>query len=370
MMKMKMKMTMKIKKTAMEKAFSETKSKANMEGRVLSSSVSPDLLSEVARMLENASSWMIFSHLKLDGDALGTATALFEAGTLLGKRVRWMGPDPVPPSYFFLPHTDEYVPQKEYRFDNKDDLYIFLDSANEDRGVKGLRDRSPETVVLNIDHHHDNSRFGTLNCVDATASSTAELLWHIMTAAGWTITPRIAECLYTGILTDTGGFTFGNTTPTTHRVASDLLSRSVDPPKINSFIHQTRSLEGMHLWGLALERIRCWGDKSQFSMSWLTQEDFKATRAIVSDTEMLVNQMLLIRGVRFAVLLMEDDGEIKASFRSKEGIVTAASVAHVLNGGGHPRAAGARLPLPLDKAIQTVRKIVENAYAEWAAADR
>jgi phosphoesterase RecJ-like protein len=322
-------------------------------------------------MLENASSWVIFSHLKLDGDALGTATALFEAGrSLLNKRVRWMGPDPVPPSYSFLPHTDEYVIQKEYPFDDKDDLYVFLDSANEDRGVKGLQNRSSETVVLNIDHHKDNSRFGTLNCVDSTASSTAELLWHIMTAAGWTVTPRIAECLYTGILTDTGGFTFNNTTPTTHRVAADLLHRGVDPAKINSFIHQTRSLEGMHLWGLALERICCWGDKSQFSMSWLTREDFESTRAIVSDTEMLINQMLLIRGVRFAVLLMEDKDEVKVSFRSKEGIVAAASVAHILKGGGHPRAAGARLPLPLDNALQTVREVVENAYAEWAAVDR
>ena len=87
---------------------------------------------------------------------------------------------------------------------------------------------------------------------------------------------------------------------------------------------------------------------------------------------MLVNQMLLIRGVRFVMLLMEDEDEIKVSFRSKEGIVTAASVAHRLGGGGHPRAAGARLPLPLDldKVIPTLREVVEKAYAEWVAADR
>jgi phosphoesterase RecJ-like protein len=350
-----------------------TKAKANMAERVevLSSSVSPDLLSEVARMLESAPSWILFSHLKLDGDALGTATALFEAGTaLLDKRVRWMGPDPVPPSYFFLPHTDEYVVRKEYCFDSEDDLYVFLDSANEDRGVKGLQNRSPAAVVLNIDHHGDNSLFGTLNCVDAKASSTSELLWHIMRTGGWTVTPRIAECLYTGIVADTGGFTFGNTSATTHCVAADLLRRGVDPSRISSAMHQNRSPEGMRLWGLALERICCWGDNSQFALSWLAREDFKSTRALVSDTEMLVNQMLLIRGVRFAVLLMEDEEEVKVSFRSKEGIVTAASVAHRLGGGGHPRAAGAHLPLPVDKVIPTVREVLENAYAEWAATDR
>jgi phosphoesterase RecJ-like protein len=347
-------------------------SETNATGRseILPPPVSPELLSDVARMLENASSWMIFSHMKLDGDALGTATALFESGVLRGKRVRWMGPDPVPPSYSFLPHVDEYVPQKEYRFDSKDDLYVFLDSANEDRGVKGLQNRSPETTVLNIDHHKDNSRFGTLNCVDSRASSTSELLWRIITAAGWTITPRIAECLYTGIIADTGGFTFNNTTETTHRVAADLLNRGANPSRISSFMHQTRSVEGMHLWGIALSRICCWGDKLQFAMSWLTQEDFASTEAIAPDTEMLVNQMLLIRGVRFAVLFTEDADEVKLSLRSKEGIVAASSVARLLGGGGHPRASGARLPLPLDKAIQTAREVVESAYAEWVSAGR
>ncbi|MDR2180136.1 MAG: bifunctional oligoribonuclease/PAP phosphatase NrnA [Synergistaceae bacterium] len=360
----------------MTKADSKTKTDSMTEGntaeRALSLSVSPELLLEVARTLESAPSWVIFSHLKLDGDALGTATALFEAGTvLLNKRVRWVGPDPVPPSYFFLPHTDKYVAQKEYSFDSEDDLYIFLDSANEDRGVKGLQKRSPSTVVLNIDHHGDNSRFGTLNCVDSGVSSTSELLWHIMTAAGWTVTSPIAECLYTGIVADTGGFTFSNTTRTTHHVAADLLGRGADPTKISSSMHQNRSLEGMHLWGVALGRVCCWGDHSQFSMSWLAREDFKLTRALPSDTEMLVNQMLLIRGVRFAVLLTEDDEEkVKVSFRSKEGIVTAASVAHMLGGGGHPRAAGAHLSMPLDKAILAVREILEKAYAEWVAADR
>lgn len=365
-----MTMKMKIAKKTMKKT---TKADRAGHTEVLSSSVSSDLLSEVARTLESAPSWILFSHLKLDGDALGTATALFEAGTaLFDKRVRWMGPDPVPPSYFFLPHTDEYLAQKEYCFDSDADLYVFLDSANEDRGVKGLQNRSPSTVVLNIDHHGDNSLFGTLNCVDAKASSTSELLWHIMKTAGWTITPRIAECLYTGIVADTGGFTFGNTTATTHEVAADLLRRGVDPSRISSAMHQNRSVEGMRLWGLALTRIFCWGDHSQFALSWLAREDFNRTRALVSDTEMLVNQMLLIRGVRFVMLLMEDEDEIKVSFRSKEGIVTAASVAHRLGGGGHPRAAGARLPLPLDlnKVIPTLREVVEKAYAEWVAADR
>jgi phosphoesterase RecJ-like protein len=330
-----------------------------------------DLLLQVARMLETASSWRIFSHRKLDGDAIGAATALFEAGKLQGKHVVWMGPDPVPPSYFFLAHTGDYVAQKEYRFDSEDDLYIFLDSANENRGVAGLHARTPGASVLNIDHHEDNTRYGTLNCVDASASSTSELIWCVMTEAGWPITAGIAECIYTGISADTGGFVFSNTTERTHRAAADLVARGAVPVKIDTAMRQSRSLAGMHLWGVALSRITCWGENSQFAMTWLTLKDFEQTGAIVADTEMLVGQSLLIRGVRFAVLLMEEGKrEVKVSFRSKEGTIAASAVAHALGGGGHPRASAAILALPLDQAIETIRRSVDDAYAKWASADR
>jgi phosphoesterase RecJ-like protein len=331
-----------------------------------------ELLLQAARQLEAASLWRIFSHRKLDGDAIGAATALFEAGVLRGKRVIWMGPDPVPPSYFFLPHTEEYLAQKEHRFDSESDLYVFLDSANEDRGVKGLHERAPGAFVLNIDHHEDNTRYGTLDCVDSSASSTSELIWRLMREAGWPITAGIAECLYTGISADTGGFVFSNTTELTHRVAADLVARGVVPAKIDTAMRQTRSLGGMHLWGIALSRIVCWGQDLQFAMTWLSWEDFERAGALMSDTEMLVSQPLLIRGVRFAVLLMEEEGgsEVKVSFRSKEGIVAASTVARSLGGGGHPRASAAVLALPLDRAIETIRSSVESAYAEWVSAGR
>jgi phosphoesterase RecJ-like protein len=335
------------------------------------------LLLEVAQALEAASLWRIFTHRKLDGDAIGSATALFEAGVLRGKRVVWMGPDSVPPSYLFLAHAGEYTVQDEYPFDSEDDLHVFLDSANEDRGIRGLHGKTPGAFILNIDHHEDNTHYGTLNCVDSSASSTSELMWRIMTEAGWAITAGIAECLYTGISADTGGFVFSNTTDLTHRAAADLVARGAVPVKIDAALRQSRSLAGMHLWGVALSRIARWGEGLQFAMTWLAQEDFDRTGAIASDTEMLVGQALLIRGVRFAVLLIEErkgakeeKNEVKVSFRSKEGTVAASVVARSLGGGGHPRASAAVLAQPLDQAIETIRRSVENAYAEWASADR
>jgi phosphoesterase RecJ-like protein len=331
-----------------------------------------ELLLQAARHLEAASLWRIFSHRKLDGDAIGSATALFEAGVLQGKHVIWMGPDPVPPSYCFLPHTEEYVARKEHSFDSESGLYVFLDSANEDRGVKGLHGRAPRAFILNIDHHEDNTRYGTLNCVDPSASSTSELIWRLMTAAGWPITAGIAECLYTGISADTGGFVFSNTTELTYRAGADLVARGASPMKIDTAMRQTRSLAGMRLWGAALSRLTCWGQDLQFAMTWLSREDFERTGALSSDTEMLVNQPLLIRGVRFAVLLTEEEGgsEVKVSFRSKEGTVTASTVARSLGGGGHPRASAAILAQPLNQAMETIRKSVDDAYAEWVSAGR
>lgn len=321
-------------------------------------------------MLDDASSWVIFSHVKLDGDAIGSSAALFEAGLARGKRVRWLGADPAPPNYLFLPHVDEYVIQKKYKFDSKDDLYIFLDSANEERGIEGLKERSPGIAVLNIDHHEDNTGFGTLNCVDSGSSSTSELLWRIMTAAGWAITSPMAECLYTGVVSDTGWFAFSNTTSDTLFVAADLMGRGVDQTKIYSCLNHNRSIEGSRLWALAFLRIFRWGESSQFAMTWLSRRDFDVVNALPSDTEMLVNQLLAVQGVRFAALLTEDTRLVKGSFRSKSGIVTAASVARALGGGGHPRAAGANLALPLADAIQVVQETVDKAYAEWSLADR
>jgi len=348
------------------------KPKATESGSETNLYVRHKMIMKVAYALEDASSWVLFSHSKPDGDVIGSSAALFEAGLNQGKRIRWVGVDPVPPNYCFLPHVKEYVTQKKYEFDRGDDLYIFLDSANESRGVEGLKEKSPKAVVLNIDHHEDNTRFGTLNCVDAGASSTSEVLWRIMTVARWDITRLIAECLYTGMTADTGWFAFSNTTFNTHLMAADLLARGTDPPRIYSSLRHNRSIGGVHLWGLAFLRIFRWGESGQFAMTWLSRRDFAAVDAVPSDTEMLVNQILTIQGVSFAALLTEDEkaGQVRASFRSKDGTLTAASVARRLGGGGHQRASGAILAMTMTDAVAMVQKAAEEAYAEWSVADR
>ena len=324
---------------------------------------------EASDLLRASPRWTLFIHQKADGDAVGSAAALFGAGSALGHRVRWMGPDAsLPDPYLFLPHTEEYRFCEELAFDDPDELYVFLDSSNEERGVRGLRNRAPEAVVLNLDHHEDNSRYGSLNCVDPSCSSTAELLYRLFRAGGWTLTRAIAECLYTGLVTDTGAFMFSNTTPQTHRLAAELLELGVEPSRVGAHLYKNRSQNALLLWSRALARVEVWGGGA-FALTWLARGDFVAACALSVDTEGLVGQLMAIRGVSFAMLLSElEPGRVKVSFRSDEGAVPAALVARSLGGGGHPRASGATLEGPLEEALERVRSALKERHAEWLAA--
>ncbi|MBQ9528471.1 MAG: bifunctional oligoribonuclease/PAP phosphatase NrnA [Fretibacterium sp.] len=330
----------------------------------------PDLLG-ASGLLRAAPDWTLFTHQKADGDAMGSASALFEVGVLAGRRVSWFSPTPLPDGYRFLPHVEEcQVCEETFAFNDPETLYVFLDCANETRSVKGFEAREPGTRFLNIDHHEDNTRFATLNCVDPGSSSTAELLFRVLKAGGWKLSKTVAESLYTGIWTDSGGFSFSNTSPRTHRLAADLMEMGVEPSCLDDRINQNRTPQGMALWGRAMSHIRVFGPENIFALAWLSQEDFAATGAEAGDTEGLPSSLMRLRGVRLIAFLTEQTsaGEVRVSFRSREGIFGAADVARALGGGGHPRAAGANHPGPLSVSLEEIPRMLEEHYAEWSAA--
>lgn len=332
-----------------------------------------DELLQASSLLSDAPSWTLLTHQKIDGDATGSASALFEAGVLAGKSVSWIGPDPeLPAAYRFLAHTGGYSPcTGAFSFDGTGELYVFLDCSNGTRSVKGVESMPVGAMVLNIDHHEDNTMFGMVNCVDPESSSTSELVYRILKAGDWTLSPRVAESVYVGIWTDSGGFAFSSTSPRTHRLAAELMELGVDPGRIADLIGQTLTPEGLALWARALSHVRVFGPEGIFAISWLSQADFDETHAVPSDTEGLASSMMRIRGVRLSVFLSElDAGKIKASFRSREGIFAAAEVARALGGGGHPRAAGATLHGAIDTWVANIQRDLERRYAEWAVADR
>ncbi|MBR0204682.1 MAG: DHH family phosphoesterase [Synergistaceae bacterium] len=305
-----------------------------------------DLL-RASETLKAHDNWSVMAHRKADGDAIGSVSALITAGLNAGKRVKWFGADPeLPVTYSFLPHYDRYIYRDSLSFDEPGELYIFLDCSNENRGVQGF-DVSRNINSLNIDHHGDNTLFARENCVDSLSSSTAELLFRVLYAGSWEITKQIAECLYTGIFTDSGGFTFSNTSALTHLIIANLIESGVDSAHITDFIIQNKTPEIIKLWTYALPRLKLFGHENIFAVVKIYADDFDRAGTDTSATTGLPNFIMTLRGVKLIATVTENparNGEVFLSFRSREqSPVTAWNVASFMGGGGHQRAAGATL---------------------------
>jgi phosphoesterase RecJ-like protein len=185
-----------------------------------------------------------------------------------------------------------------------------------------------------------------------------------MRSQNWKITKEIAIGLYTGIMTDTGNFTFNNTKKSTHYAAADLLEVGIDSNFISLAVLGNRSIEGMHLWGIAMTKMRLIGERKQIGFSYLTLDDFRYTGADQGETEFLVNQILFIHGVEVAVLLVEEVMQVRISFRSIKGGVSAGKMARKLGGGGHELAAGATCDKSISVVITMVLDMIEEEYAK------
>ena len=315
--------------------------------------------------LSRFGSWAIFTHRHADGDAIGSAAGLCEAGVTLGKTAAWFSPDPLPGDLSFVPHTDECrVQDGLFPFEDAGTLYVFLDCAGEERSVEGLRVRSRETTVLNIDHHEDNTMYGDANCVDPCASSTAELLYRVLREGDFPINETAAKCLYLGICTDTGGFSFSNASPRAHRVAAELIEAgNIDPARVSDLITQTQTPGRMALWARAFERADVFGPGGSVIFSSLDVPDFAETGTTPSDTEGLVNMLMKVRGVELAALFVGQprDNIVRVSFRSRGGSFSAGEVARIFGGGGHDKAAGATMDGPVSLAMDMVEGVLEKS---------
>ena len=328
-----------------------------------------DELMRASETLRANHAWHIFTHRKADGDAVGSANALFEVGINAGHSVKWSSPDKtLPAGYSYLPHFREHTPAETFSFDEPDTLYVFLDCANETRSVGGFHEGLNS---LSIDHHEDNSMYARVNCVDGKASSTCEMLFRVFKAGGWDITRTVAECLYTGLFTDSGSFSFSNTSPLTHNVAAELITLGAEPGHMTDLITQNKTVAGMALWGLALSRIKTFGEGNIFAVTRLYAEDFTKTGADASETEGLPATLMGIRGLKFAVTITEyPNGSKRLSFRSREGSpFGAGEMARLLGGGGHERAAGASFEGSVDEGVKMIEEMLLQKYHECLSPD-
>jgi len=263
----------------------------------------------------------------------------------------WDG-DPVelPSQYDYLPRADLLTPANAFR---PADVGLALDCASADRmGV--LRERIEKCgAVINIDHHVSNTKFAAVNVVDDGATSTAELVLQLLVRMGADVTSDIATCLYTGLVTDSGRFSYENVSPRTHATAAFLLQRGVAVDDVSQKLYESFPFPYLKALGRALERARL---EPEFVVSYLTQEDLVELGVAWDDTDEVINTVRAIRERDVALLLKQRaDGRWKGSLRSK-GSTDVGAVAQRLGGGGHRLAAGFDTDLDLEGAIEAVRK--------------
>src|SRR5258705_5780611 len=295
------------------------------------------MLSQVVELIESKGTFAITSHLRPDGDSLGSSLGLLWLLRALDKDVEVIMRDPAPHSYQLLPGAKHI--RVAPRIGEHFDAVFIIECSDLDR--PGLEDLDQQFVV-NIDHHSTTELFGTVNWIDSTASAVGEMIYNLCKATGVRVTKEIAECVYTALLTDTGSFHYSNTTERTFKIASELVRIGVKPAKSAEAIFGSYEWSKIELLGQVLSTAR--RDESGH-VAWMrqTMEMQERTQASDEDADGFVNYPLTVGDVEVTALFKETSpGVYRTSFRSK-GDVNVAKIAEQFGGGGHRNAAGCTL---------------------------
>ncbi len=307
---------------------------------------------------------LMLGHVHPDADVLGTLLALGQALEARGWQVAYGGPHPAPDLLAFLPGVERYrvLPAVVGPLD----VVVLTDCPNPAR-TEGLIDQARATgaAIVNIDHHPDNRRYGTVEWIDPTAGATGEMVYELLVTLGASITPAMATNLFTAIHTDTGSFRYSNTTPRTFAIASALTAAGAEPGFVSSQLYERRAPDALRWLGQALSRIEV-SDGGRVAA--LALPAGLVPEAFV-EGEDLVNYPRSIESVRVACLLREREGQVKVSLRGK-GDVDVSRIAARFGGGGHPNAAGCTVAGPLGRARDEVLTAVREALGAPAAASR
>jgi phosphoesterase RecJ-like protein len=298
--------------------------------------------------------FIVVSHARPDGDAIGSVLAMGEILNQLGCSTELVLADSAPAIYRSLPGLAR-IQFTGTVTGASDAPAILLECDGIERtGLKGLEGRT----LINIDHHVSGREFGAINWIDPQASAVAVMVYRIAVAAGVEITPSMATCLYAALLSDTGAFTYPNTTPESFAIAHDLSLRGANPGKIARDLYFASPLSKVRLLGRALDRLEI---RSGLAWSWVTLADLDSVGATPEECEGIVGNLIAIDGIEAAFFLREQiDGLIRASIRSK-GEFNVAVVAEAFHGGGHRNASGCTLPGPMSSAIDALlAQLLEN----------
>ena len=311
---------------------------------------------QVVAELRDANKLLLTTHENPDGDALGSLRGTQLMLEALGKDVvMFLSGDNFP-----LPHEYRHMPFDDVLHEPPDDLaerlIVFLDCGNIDRMPVDFL-KTGGTRIVNIDHHHDNTRFGDVNLVVGHASCTAEILFDLAQELGVELTKPLAESLYIALVTDTGKFMFENTTPAAHTMAAALIGAGVEPQEVHMRLYEGLPFSRIQLLARALNSVQRFDDGA-ITLTHLTADDFHLSEAKESDSEGIVDHMRQVEGTLVAALvreLLDNGGRRKVSLRATNGRVDVSKIARGFGGGGHRQAAGFTTDTPMPELIERIR---------------
>lgn len=316
-------------------------------------------LSEIAAVLRGAAHIGLACHVRPDADAIGSICGLAQSLRLMGKKVTVLSEDGVPENLAFLPTADQVITPDGTA--TEFDVFVALDTAAKERlGERTNRTFAGVPILVDVDHHGTNPRYGHLNYVDVPSPSCAEIVYELIVTGGFPMDDSVRQNIYAGMNTDTGSFQYSGTRPRTHRIVAEMMEAGLNTSELCTKIYDRQPRRRLQL-------LRSMLNEMEFSAegkiaSWnLRLETLRQADAQPGDTENLIDVLRSVDGVLAAAIVEElPDGKIRISSRSKDQRVDVSQVCGQFGGGGHRMAAGARLKGPIEEAAARFLKALND----------
>ena len=321
-------------------------------------------VAQIGKLLREHQSFVLISHVRPDGDAIGSQLALGYALLAAGKNVRLINEDGLPDNLAFMAGSEriELPPAEPLEVE----VAIALDTATKPRlGDRALHAASKAKIWLNIDHHVSNPRYGDFNLIDSTSPATGQILYELITELDLPMPAESRDAIYVAVSTDTGSFQYPSTTAKTYDMGADLIRRGLDVGTINSQIYDNFPFRRVELMRALLNTLELSPDG--LVAHWTLLDQTRIDLGLMpEDSEGLIDIIRAIRGVRLAVFFEElHDGKVRVSMRSKERSLNVCEIATEFGGGGHALAAGIRMSGPMEEAkplvLRAIRRHIDQA---------
>lgn len=320
-------------------------------------------LQEIISKIKGSKTAVVMAHQNPDGDTLGSMLAIGAILKDLGFKVDHVMSDPVPEVFQFLPYSDLVMKPDDNRIQKEHDLSFSLDCGSLKRLGKAGEIYGKAKERINIDHHISNEKFGTLNWIEAEATSTGQLVYLLANELKINISKEVATLLYTTLLTDTGCFANSNTNADALMWASELIKLGADYENVYRKAFLEKPLRMMKVFGVGLNNLSL-SEDGNVAWTYVSKEDMKRLSATSEDTEDIADYIMRTKGVKVGIFFREDEKEVKVSLRSVTDF-DVSKIAVSFGGGGHKRAAGINIKKPFSEVRDLILSKVKGEFKDF-----